>query len=255
MKIDIKTDKEIKSMKVGGLILAETLDYLTENAKEGISTMELDEMAEKFIRSKGGLPGFKGFHGYPATLCTSINNIIVHGIPKRNEILKNGDLLKIDCGVLYDNLYTDSARAIGIGSISEEKNRLIKTAKLALKRAISICKDGVQTVDIGKIIENTINEEGFKVIYDLTGHGVGKKLHEPPVIFNYLNKKESVTLKEGMTIAIEPIFSTSTHKMKTEKDNWSLSTIDGSDSVQVEHTILIRKNDAEILTPSKLINT
>ncbi len=252
MKASIKTPKEIDSMRKGGKILAETLDFVCSMAKPGISTFELDKMAEEFIRSKKAIPAFKGFHGFPATLCTCVNDVIVHGIPKQNEILKEGDILKIDCGVIFDGLYTDSARAITIGEGSDEKNRLIKTAKLALKRAISIVKAGTKTSEIGKIIEDTVEKEGFKIIYDLTGHGVGKTLHEPPVVFNYYNKKEDQTLKAGMTIAIEPIFSVSTHKMQTERDKWTITTVDGSDAVQVEHTILVKENGAEILTPSKL---
>ncbi|MDX9970651.1 MAG: type I methionyl aminopeptidase [Candidatus Gracilibacteria bacterium] len=252
MKPGIRTPKEIESMRKGGQILAETLDFVCSMAKPGVSTFELDKMAEEFIRSRKAKPAFKGFHGFPATLCTCVNNVIVHGIPRQNEILKEGDLLKIDCGVIYDNLYTDSARAIAIGKISDEKKRLIDTAKLALKRAISIVKAGTKTSKIGKIIEDTVEKEGFKIIYDLTGHGVGKTLHEPPVVFNYYNKKEDATLKAGMTIAIEPIFSVSTHKMQTERDKWTITTVDGSDSVQVEHTILVKENGAEILTPSKL---
>jgi methionyl aminopeptidase len=251
MHPNIKTKEEIEAMRIGGQILAETLDLITTIAKEGMSTFELDKIAEEFILEKNAIPAFKGFQGFPATLCTSINNIIVHGIPKKSEILKNGDLLKIDCGVIFKNLYTDAARAIGIGDISNQRKRLIKVSKEALERGISEARPNAKVSNISKAIEDFVKKNGFKIIYDLTGHGVGKKLHETPTIFNYYNKQEDCKLEAGMTIAIEPIFSVSTHKLKTEKDNWSLATTDGSDSVQYEDTILITETGSEILTRLK----
>lgn len=248
MKQKTKSSEEIQAMRIGGKILAETLEYVLSKAKAGISTFELDKIAEEFIYSKKGKPAFKGFQGFPATLCTSVNNAIVHGIPRQNEILKEGDLLKIDCGVLYQNLYTDAARAIGIGKISDEKNRLIETSKKALEEGIQSAIAGKNASNIGKKIQEIVENAGFKIIYDLTGHGVGKSLHEEPIIFNYYNKREDCILKPGMTIAIEPIFAVSTSKMKTEKDKWTLSTIDGSDAVQYEDTILITEKGQEILT-------
>jgi len=248
MAILIKNEQEIAKMRISGKILAEVLDACSKHAQIGMSTKELDTFAEKLILSKGAKPAFKGYHGFPATLCTAINDRIVHGIPRADEILQDGDLLTIDCGVTYEGMVTDAARSVGIGKISPEKSRLIKTANEALAKAIDLAKPGVHVGEIGKLIQETIEAEGFYVIYDLTGHGVGRKLHEDPIIANYFDGNKGPTLKEGMTIAIEPIFSSGTSKMKTLKDGWTIVTVDGSCAVQAENTILITKKGSEILT-------
>lgn len=246
--MNIKNEKEISSMKKGGEILALVLIELSKMITPGISTKELDDFAEQFIKTKGGIPAFKGYRGYPATLCTSVNEEVVHGIPLNSKILKDGDLIKIDCGVIYDGLYTDAARAIPVGNLSNEKSKLIKTAKRAFSEAISIIKPGIKVNELGKIIEKTIRNENFNVVKELTGHGVGKKLHEEPMILNYFDPSLGYTIKEGMTLAIEPIFSAGSGKTKTLKDNWTIVTIDNSCAVQYENTILVTKNGFEILT-------
>lgn len=246
--MNIKSEKEISSMKKGGEILAKTLNELVKMSQAGIDTLELDKFAENYIRSLGGKPAFKGYHGFPGTLCTSINEVVVHGIPSKSKILKDGDLIKIDCGVIYDDLYTDAARAIPIGQISDEKTRLLKTAQKALSTAISIIKPGLKVNELGKIIEKTIHQDNFHVVRDLTGHGVGKKLHEEPMILNYYDPGHGYIIKEGMTLAIEPIFAIGTGKTKTLNDNWTIVTIDNSCAVQCENTILVTKDGFEILT-------
>lgn len=248
MSIPIKTAQEIEAMRESGQILAELLEECIKRAKPGVSTQELDEFAENFILKKGGKPAFKGFHGYPATLCTAIDEIIVHGIPSKNQILKEGDLFTVDCGVIYKGMYSDAARSIGIGKISGEKNGLLKTAKKALNKAIELAKPGTPLGKISKAIQEIIEKEGYHIIHDLTGHGIGKTLHEEPIITNYWDGTAGPILKEGMCIAIEPIFSSTTSKMKTLKDKWTIVTIDNSPSVQEEHTILIGEKGAEILT-------
>ncbi len=247
----IKTPAEISAMRIGGKILGEVLSATCKMAKPGISTYELDQFAENFIRSKGATPAFKGFHGFPATLCTAINEVIVHGIPRKDEILKNGDLLTIDCGVTYKNLCTDAARSIIVGDKEEpEKKRMIEVATKALEEATKILKDGTPVNQIGKIIEAIVQSAGYKIIKELTGHGLGHSLHEPPCITNHFDPSEKSILKEGMTIAIEPIFSISSEKMITKSDNWTLVTSDNSLAVQVENTILITKTGHEVLTAS-----
>ena len=248
MAITIKTDQEIASMRISGKILAEVLEECCKIAKIGMSTYELDQIAEKLIRQKGGIPAFKGYHGYPATFCTSVNDAIVHSIPKKDQILKEGDLLTLDCGVIYKGMYTDAARSIGIGKISDVKERLIKTAYKALSQAIDIVKPGIHLCEISKSIQKTVEEAGFHVIYDLTGHGIGHNLHEEPFVLNFYDGKPGPILKQGMTLAIEPIFSAGTNHLKTLKDKWTIVTIDGSDAVQAENTILITQNGNEILT-------
>jgi len=248
MKIIIKTEDEIDLMRKGGQILAETLDEVCKYAKAGISTWELDQIAENLIRQRGATPGFKGYHGFPATICTAINDTIVHGIPTKQQILKEGDLFTVDCGVTYKKMNTDAARSVGIGQISSEKSRLIKTAYEALSRGTDAAQPGNHIGDISKAIAETIEKAGFKVIHNLTGHGVGHSLHEDPMIPNYWDGQRGALLKPGMTIAIEPIFSVSTHEMITLNDNWTIVTDDGSCSVQAENTVLICKNGNEILT-------
>lgn len=249
--MSIKTPKEIEAMRIGGKILGEVLAATCKMAKPGISTYELDQFAEKMILDKGGRPAFKGFEGFPATLCTAINEVIVHGIPRRDEILQEGDLLTVDCGVLYENLITDAARSIVIGDPKNEpqKAQMIAVATQALAAVTKILKDGLPVNEIGRTIEEIVDKAGFKIIRDLTGHGVGHSLHEPPSITNYFEPKEKSILKAGMTIAIEPIFSVSTHRMVTKDDHWTIITADGSCAVQVENTILITKTGAEVLTP------
>ena len=248
MAISIKTDAEIKAMREGGKILAATLKEVCKMAKAGISTWELDQIAEKFILQHNGLPAFKGYNGFPATICTAVDEEVVHGIPRKNQILKDGDIFTVDCGVIFDGLYTDAARSIGIGEISKEKEKLLKVSKEALGKAIDIAKPGTRVNEIGKLIETVIKDAGFYVIHDLTGHGIGRELHEEPIVFNYEEKNAGTILKEGMTIAIEPIFAVSTGKIKQLNDNWTIVTMDGSPSVQEENTILITRNGNEVLT-------
>lgn len=248
MSIIIKSTEEIEAIRISGKILAEVLAECCKQAKIGLSTYELDQFAEKIIREKGGIPAFKGYHGFPATLCTCLNDRIVHSIPRKDEFLKEGDLLTIDCGVIYGGMYTDAARSIGIGQISAEKEKLITTANQALNNAIDMAKPGIHIGEISKTIQKIVETAGFYVIYDLTGHGVGRKLHEDPVIANYFDGNKGPILKEGMTIAIEPIFSIGTNYLKTLSDGWTIVTTDGSIAVQAENTILITKNGNEVLT-------
>ena len=247
-EIFIKTPAEIKIMRFGGKILADVLAETSKLAKAGVSTAELNDFAEKFIHDRGGKPAFKGYRGFPAALCTAINEVVVHGIPRKDEILKEGDLLTLDCGVLYKDLYTDAARTIPIGQVDNQKQRLIKTANMALDKATSMVHEGIHVGALGRVIQDIIERAGFKVIYDLTGHGLGHSLHEEPTILNYYNGTPGPILKAGMTIAIEPIFSVSSSKIKTLPDKWTIQTTDGSCAIQVENTVLVTQNGCEILT-------
>jgi methionyl aminopeptidase len=248
MAIIIKTPEEIEIMRQGGKILSQTLKKVCKMAQPGVSTLELDQFAEEFIRSQGASPTFKGYHGFPNTLCTCLNEKVVHCIPSKNEILKEGDLFTVDCGVTYQGLCTDAARSIPIGQISTEKQLLIETANKALKTAISLIKPGLRLNKIGETIEEIAEKAGFHIIRELTGHGVGKSLHEDPVILNHADNSPSPTLKSGMTLAIEPIFAIGTSKIITLSDHWTIVTEDRSCSVQAENTILVTETSYEILT-------
>jgi methionyl aminopeptidase len=248
MAIIIKTPEEIELMRQGGKILAEVLEEVCKLAKVGISTLELDQFAEKFIIEHSGLPSFKGYRGFPGTLCTSINEEIVHGIPKKDRLLKEGDLLTIDCGVTFEGMITDAARSIIVGKASSEKEKLIKTAYQALSKAIDIVKPGIHIGKISRTIQDVIEKAGFHVIRDLTGHGVGKFLHESPTILNYYNGNPGPIIEPGMTLAIEPIFSVGTSRLRTLSDKWTLVTTDNSCAVQAENTIVVTPSGCEILT-------
>lgn len=248
MAIIIKNEKEIQAMREGGKILAEVLVKTCEKAVPGVSTLELDHFAENFIREKGGIPGFKNYKGFPNTLCTCINEKIVHGIPQKDEILIEGDLFTVDCGVIYKGMNTDAARTVAVGEISAEKQKLLETAKETLAIAINTAKPGVHLNEIGKSIQKTVEKAGYHIIHDLTGHGIGKSLHEDPIILNYWDGNPGPLLEPGMTLAIEPIFAIGTSQMRTLRDKWTLVTEDNSCSIQVENTILITQNGNEVLT-------
>jgi methionyl aminopeptidase len=248
MSIIIKNEEEIKAMREGGKILAVVLEETCKRAVAGVSTLELDHFAENLIREKGGIPGFKDYKGFPNTLCTCINEKIVHGIPQKDEILKEGDLFTVDCGVIYKGMNTDAARTVAVGEISEEKQKLLATAKETLAVAINTAQPDTPLNEIGKSIQKIVEQAGYHVIHDLTGHGIGKALHEDPVIINYWDGNPGPLLKPGMTLAIEPIFSIGTSQMRTLRDEWTLVTEDNSCSIQIENTILITQNGNEVLT-------
>ena len=236
-------------MRKAGHILAEVLELMLEKAQPGISTAELDRIAEDLIIQKGGTPGFKGYHGFPFTLCTAVDEIIVHGFPSASQILKEGDLFTVDCGVIYKGFYSDAARSKIIGKRTlPVKERLLSTAKKALAKATELATPGRDINEIGSAIGEIIEKAGFHVIHDLTGHGIGRSLHEDPIVLNFDDGKPGPTLSPGMTIAIEPIFSAGTSEMKTLKDGWTIVTADGSPSVQIENTILITPTGNEVLT-------
>lgn len=248
MAIPIKNEAAIKTMREGGKILANLLEEIKLRAKAGISTYELDEFAEKFIKKHNAIPGFKGYQGFPATLCTMIDEEIVHGIPSKNRYLKKGALFTVDCGVFHEGLYTDAARSMGIGEISDEKKRLIETGKRALSEAIRVAQPGERIGKMGEVIEKEVKKAGFHIIKDLTGHGIGKNLHEDPIILNYKSSTQNQILEPGMTLAIEPIFSIGTEKIIEMPDKWTLITADKSPAAQEENTILITQKNNEILT-------
>jgi methionyl aminopeptidase len=251
-QIPIKTPEEIATMREGGKILAECLKLTAEKALPGTSTIELDQFAEEFIRNHDATPSFKGYHNYPATLCTNINEQVVHAIPSPNQILKEGDIIAIDCGCYYKGFHTDSTVLLGVGpedQLSSEKARLIQAAEKVLSKAENFLKDGVYLNDLCELIGRTITKKGYSVVEELTGHGIGLRLHEPPHI---PNQKEShgkgPLLKAGMTLAIEPIFTAGSGRIKTLNDKWTIVTADNSLAVQIEHTFLITVTGCEVLT-------
>jgi methionyl aminopeptidase len=234
-------------MREGGIVLGQCLKETATRALPGTSTLELDQFAEQFLRDHGGTPTFKGYRGFPGTLCTNINEVVVHGIPKAEDVLKEGDIIAIDCGFSYKDLITDSTILVGVGQISPEKQQIIKAAEETLSTAIDFIKPNIHVGDLSVVIEAIIRKHGYNPVEELTGHGVGHKLHEPPHIPNQY-EEQGPLLKTGMTLAIEPIFAVGSPKITTLKDKWTIVTSDGSLSAQIEHTILITETGCEVLT-------
>lgn len=234
-------------MRAAGKILGEVLAELEKRIKPGITTKELDQIAEKMMLDAGTIPAFKDYKGFPASICTCINDEVVHGIPN-NIPLEEGDLLTIDAGVILEGFYSDSAITVGVGKIKPEAQKMIDTATKALEKAIATARPGIRTNELSRAIEETIRKQGFGIVKELSGHGIGVALHEDPYILNYEEDHLGPIIQVGMTFAIEPIITLGSPKIKTLSDGWTIVTKDGSLAVQVEHTIAITEKGAEILT-------
>ncbi|MBL7141736.1 type I methionyl aminopeptidase [Patescibacteria group bacterium] len=250
--IPVKTAEEIKIMRQAGQILAEIMRKIIFKTRENVSTLELDQLAEKLILKAGAKPAFKNYKHkdriYPATLCTSINNQLVHTEPKKEQIIKNRDIISIDCGLNYNGYFADMAVTVPIGKVSAEAKKLIKTTKNSLDLVIRIIKPGIHLGDISSTIQSYVEKRGFSVVRQLSGHGIGKELHEDPTILNYGKSGTGPILRTGMTLAIEPMVNAGHWKVKTLDDGWAVVTADDSLSAHFEHTILVTKKGAEILT-------
>ena len=247
LQIGIKNRQELAAMREGGKILGIVLYELGKMVAPGITTADLDRKAEQLMKEFGVQASFKGYHGYPATICVSINEEVVHGIPGPRKI-KEGDIVTIDCGVLHLGFHTDSAITKAAGKTDEKSHLLIATAEKALVKAIETVRPGVRVGAISGIIQDTVEKNGFSVIRDLVGHGIGQKLHEDPQIPNFRDKDPGPILQPGMTIAIEPIIAMGNYEVKILRDGWTFVTRDGSRSAQVEHTLVVTEKGAEILT-------
>ncbi len=250
MAIPIRKPKEIEALRRANRIVAQTLDLLKQKAKEGISLIELDKIAEDFIRSKGARPSFKGLYGFPSSVCTSVNEVIIHGIPT-DYTLKNGDIVGFDVGVELDGWFGDGAITIGIGEISEEDKRLIACAEDTLYHAISIIRDGMRFKELSYEIEKFIRNRGYVPLANFCGHGIGRKPHEEPQILNYLeggSPKQGPKIRNGMVFSIEPMICQEEMESQILYDNWSVVSIDGKRGSHYEHTVAVVNGKAEILT-------
>lgn len=245
--IKIKSERELEIMRIAGKIVYETHQYLKPFVKEGITTKKLDELAEDFIRSKGAVPSCKGYQGFPATLCISINEEVVHGIPG-NRVLKNGDIVSIDICVCYKGYHGDSAWSYAVGEISDEKKYLLQHTEAALYAGLSQVKPGNRVGDISSAIEEYAKIYNLGVVKELVGHGVGNELHEEPEVPNYGMKNTGPKLKEGMVIAVEPMLNLGTADIYMLDDGWTIKTDDHKPSAHFEHTIAITKDGYQILT-------
>ena len=246
--ISIKSNREIEIMKEAGRITALALRKVKEAIRPGVSTYELDMIAEETIRACGATPSFKGYNGFPGSICASINNVVIHGIPKKNTILKNGDIISIDCGACYHGYHGDSAWTFAVGTVSSERERLMKVTRESLFEGLKFAKPGNRLSDISHAIEKYVEENKFSVVRDFTGHGVGRNLHEDPMVPNYGEAGHGPVLKEGMTLAIEPMVCAGSYQVRILADDWTTVTCDHSDSAHFEHSIVITKDGYKILT-------
>jgi len=248
----VKTDNELKIMREANRIIAVILAELRDKVKPGVSTFELDQWAEERILGFGAKPAFKGYiYGnrmFPATLCTSINEEVVHGIPSKERVLKEGDIIGIDVGCNYKGFHGDGAYTYAVGEISPEARHLMETCEKALYQGIEKARPGNRVNDISIAIGRFVSAKGYGIVRELTGHGVGRELHEAPQILNYDDGRKGKKLKVNMTLAIEPMINMGTYEVKTLKDNWTVVTRDGSLSAHYEHTIAVTANGPEILT-------
>lgn len=247
--IQLKSNREIELMAQGGKILAATVEHLRGAVHGGISTADLDQIAEDFIRShEGATPAFKGLYGFPGSICTSINSEVVHGIPSRKRVLKEGDVLSIDVGVGYKGYFTDSAVTVPVGEIDEETQRLLAVTQEALAAGIAAAQPGNYVGDIGAAVQGVVERAKFSIVRDLVGHGIGTEFHEEPQVPNYGKPKRREKLVPGLTIAIEPMVNAGGPATKTLADKWTIVTIDGSRSAHFEHTVAITESGPRVLT-------
>jgi len=246
--IEVKSPGEIAIMRKAGKILKDVLDNLVSLVSPGMTTWDFEFKARRLFQEKGVKPAFLGYMNYPAVLCTSINEEVVHGIPSKRRILKNGDLLKIDAGLLYKGFYADSARTVPVGDVNDESHLLIEVTKKALWNGIGEARAGKRLGDISYAIQTAAETVGFSVVREYTGHGIGRSLHEPPQIPNFGNPNRGPRLKTGMVFAIEPMVNAGGWETRVLKDNWTVVTADGRRSAHFEHTIAITKDSPEIFT-------
>ena len=253
--IQLKSQREIEVMARGGQILADTVTLMEKSVRPGISTEDLDKIADDFIRSHpGATPSFKGLYNFPASICTSINNEIVHGIPSRRRVLIEGDIVSVDVGVKFEGYHTDSATTVAVGEIAQESKRLLDTTRAALDAGVNAARNGNHLGDIGAAVQAVVEKAGFSVVRDLVGHGIGSGFHEEPQVPNYGKPSRGLRLVPGLTIAIEPMVNVGKAGIRTMPDRWTVVTVDGTRSAHFEHTVAITENGPRVLTKNALVH-
>jgi methionyl aminopeptidase len=248
MAIVIRTAKEIAKMRRSGVALRHVLDTLRDRIAAGMTTLDLEKIAEAEIAAAGAVAAFKGYHDYPCVLCTSINDEVVHGIPSAKRVLREGDVVSVDCGVIIDGYYADSAITLPVGAISEAAQKLLDTTAESLQAAISVVRPGATLGDVGAAVQEVAEGAGFSVVREFVGHGIGTEMHEEPQIPNYGRRGQGMKLREGMVLAIEPMVNAGQHGVRVLEDKWTAVTVDGSLSAHFEHTVAVRSGGAEVLT-------
>jgi methionyl aminopeptidase len=250
--IEYKSDSEIESIRESSLLVAKTLGEVARQIRPGVKTIDLDRIAEEFIRDHGAIPGFKGYQGFAGTLCISPDEQVVHGIPGQRE-LKEGEIVSIDCGVLKNGFYGDSAYTFAVGEIDEATRRLLNVTYQCLMLGIEKAVEGNTLGDISSVIQEHAEKSGYGVVRELVGHGLGRKLHEPPEVPNFGKKGKGLTLRQGLVIAIEPMINMGKRFVVQEKDGWTIRTTDRKPSAHYEHTVAVRKEKADVLSSFQYI--
>ena len=250
----IKTAEEIELMRVSNQLVSTTLAELAKYIKPGVSTERLDQVAEAFIRDHGAVPGFLGYQGYPKTLCTSVNSEVVHGIPSEKVILKDGDLVSVDCGVVKDGFYGDTAFSFEVGEVSLEVRRLLDTTRESLIKGIEMAVDGNRVGDIGYAVQQHAESKGYSVVREMVGHGLGRNMHEAPEVPNYGRRGSGAKLKKGMVICIEPMINMGRRQIRQEPDGWTIRAADNKPSAHYELAVAIDKGKADILSTFSYID-
>jgi len=248
MSISIKSEKEIELMRESGHILAKVLKELEPLVQPGISTLDIDKKCREIIKGYDCIPSFLNYNGYPASICISVNSEVVHGIPNKDRIIKDGDIISLDCGVIYQGFHSDAARTLPVGQISKDAQVLIDVTKQSFYEGIKFAKEGYHLHEISEAVQTYVESFGFSVVRDLVGHGIGRNLHEEPQIPNFRQKRRGPRLEAGMTLAIEPMVNAGRYDVYWEDDDWTVVTEDGSLSAHYENTVLITDSEPEILT-------
>ena len=246
--ITIKNSAQIEKMRKAGAMLHDVLTQVKQRVVPGVTTKELDHFAEKLIRSYGATPSFLNYEGYPASICTSVDSQVVHGIPSQHTVLREGQILSIDAGLILDGWQSDSALTVGVGKISEEAQRLIDVTEQSFFAALEFAREGNRISDIGHAVQQYVEERGFSTVRALCGHGIGREMHEDPSVPNYGEPGHGVRLRKGMTICIEPMIAAGDYRVKTLRDGWTVVTCDGSLCSHYEHTIVITDGVPELLS-------
>jgi len=248
MAIAIKTPQEIEKMRKSGILLRQVHQAVSETVRPGATTMDLERVAEAKIRELGAVPAFKGYNGYPACLCTSVNDEVIHGIPSEKRVLSEGDVVSVDCGLVLNGYYSDAAVTYPVGRLSLEARKLLDVTKASLEQAIQEVHVGQTLGDIGAAVQEMCESEGFGVVREFVGHGIGKSMHEDPQVPNYGRRGKGTKLKAGMVLAIEPMINAGSADVKVLKDGWTAVTVDGSLSAHFEHTVAVTANGPLVLT-------
>lgn len=258
-KVAIRTEEEISLIRESSLLVGKTLGEVSKLIAPGANTLKLDQIAEEFIRDNGGIPAFKDYPSnsdagpFPFTLCVSVNEEVVHGMPSKGKFLKEGDVVAVDCGVLKNGYFGDSAYTFGVGEISPKKSRLLKVTLESLYKGIEKAVDGGWMGDVSQAIQSHVETHGYSIVREMVGHGIGTELHEPPEVPNYGRRKTGLKLQEGMVIAIEPMVNLGKRRIKTLDDGWTIVTSDGMPSAHFEHTVVVRSGKCEILSSHEFI--